>query len=91
MSQEEFTITVDGKDYKVSDLENEDQQLVAHLRDLDNQLSQVNFKFEQLSASKAFFSDKLVSSLSQKNSSEASSDTAAESVAEESESAVAAE
>ena len=66
MAEEDFTVTVDGLDYKVGDLESDDQQVVAHLRDLDNQLGQVNFRFEQLSAAKAAFSDKLVASLSQK-------------------------
>lgn len=67
MAEEEFTITVDGNDHKFSDLQSEDQQVVAHLKDLDNQLAQLNFRQDQLNASKAFFSDQLVASLSKKD------------------------
>jgi len=74
MAEEEFTITVADKEYKLSDLGEEEQQIVAHLRDLDSQLAQVNFRFEQLNASKAFFSDRLVGSLSDNKSESADSD-----------------
>ncbi len=67
--QNDFTITVDGKDYKFDDLEAENKGLVAHIRDLEAQLEQVNFKFEQINASKIFFSDKLVQNLKQPESS----------------------
>ena len=63
--QNDFTITVDGKDYKFDDLEAENKGLVAHIRDLEAQLEQVNFKFEQINASKLFFSDKLIQNLKQ--------------------------
>tara|TARA_Y100001978_G_C23541493_1_gene359962 strand:- start:491 stop:754 length:264 start_codon:yes stop_codon:yes gene_type:complete len=63
--QNDFTITVDGKEYKFDELEAENKALVGHIRDLESQLEQVNFKFEQINASKLFFSDKLIQNLKQ--------------------------
>ena len=64
MSEEnDFTVTVDGAEHKFSDLSDENKLLVSHIRDLDSQVEQLNFRYEQLNASKSFFSDKLVQSL----------------------------
>jgi hypothetical protein len=63
--QNDFTITVDGQEFKFDDLETENKALVGHIRDLESQLEQVNFKFEQINASKLFFSDKLIQNLKQ--------------------------
>ena len=64
MSEEnDFTVTVDGTEHKFNDLNDENKLLVSHIRDLDSQVEQLNFRYEQLSASKSFFSDKLVQSL----------------------------
>lgn len=75
--QNDFTITVNDKDFKFNDLSDENKALVAHIRDLEGQLSQVGFRHEQLSASKNFFSDKLVASLSESKE-EASAEASAE-------------
>ena len=42
-------------DYKFSDLTDDNKVLVNHIRDLDAQVEQLNFRFEQLNASKNFF------------------------------------
>ena len=63
--QNDFTITVNDKDFKFSDLSGENKQLVAHIRDLESQIGQVGFRHEQLTASKTFFTDKLVAELSE--------------------------
>jgi len=63
MADEDFTITVDNKEYKVNDLDDDNRQVVAHLRDLERQMQEVNFRFEQLNASKAFFSERLITSI----------------------------
>ena len=82
MSEEnDFTVTVDGTEHKFSDLSDENKLLVSHIRDLDAQVDQLNFRFEQLNASKSFFSDKLVASLSTK-ASEASAESVQEAPAE---------
>jgi septum formation inhibitor MinC len=78
----DFTVSVNDKEHKFSDLSSENKQLVAHIRDLEAQLGQVAFRHEQLTASKNFFSDKLVASLSESSSEEASAE-AAESSSEE--------
>jgi len=61
--ENDFTVTVDGTEHKFNDLNDENKLLVSHIRDLDSQVEQLNFRYEQLSASKSFFSDKLVQSL----------------------------
>ena len=64
MSEEnDFTVTVDGVDHKYSELNDGARQLVNHVRDLDGQIEQLNYRFEQLNASKTFFSNQLVASL----------------------------
>ena len=64
MSEEnDFTVTVDGVDHKYSELNDGAKQLVNHVRDLDGQIEQLNYRFEQLNASKTFFSNQLVASL----------------------------
>ena len=83
--QKDFTITVDGNEFKFDDLEAENKALVGHIRDLESQLEQVNFKFEQINASKLFFSDKLIQSLKQpaEEASEAPAEEASEAAAAE--------
>ena len=61
--ENDFMLTVDGKDYKFSDLSDDNKLLVSHIRDLEGQVEQLNYRYEQLTASKTFFSDKLVASL----------------------------
>jgi len=63
MENKEMTVNINGKEYKVSDLQNEEQRLVSQLHDIESQLSQIEFKHEQVSASKLFFSDKLINSV----------------------------
>jgi seryl-tRNA synthetase len=82
-TENDFTVTIEGSDYKFSDLTDDNKVLVNHIRDLDAQVEQLNFRFEQLNASKNFFSDKLVWSL---NQAKKQSDSNAESEEESSES-----
>ena len=84
MSNEEndFTVSVDGIDHKYSDLKDSSKQLVNHVRDLEVQIEQLNFRFEQLNASKTFFSNQLVASLSEKSEDSESAEPAEEVVAE---------
>lgn len=58
--QNEMSVTINGKDYLVSDLEQDEQRIVSQLHDIEAQLGQIEFKHEQMSASKLFFSDKLI-------------------------------
>jgi uncharacterized protein (DUF342 family) len=89
MSNEEndFMVTIDGSDYKFSQLSNDDKMLVSHIRDLEAQVEQLNFRFEQLSASKSFFADKLVASIrnskSEENQAESAQDAQPQAVEQE--------
>ena len=75
MENKELTANINGNDYKVSDLENEEQRLVSQLHDIEAQLSQIEFKHEQVSASKVFFSDKLVNSVKAREESASKDDS----------------
>ncbi len=75
MENKELTVNINGNDYKVSDLENEEQRLVSQLHDIEAQLSQIEFKHEQVSASKVFFSDKLVNSVKAREESASKDDS----------------
>ena len=63
MENKEMTVNINGTEYKISDLQTEEQRLVSQLHDIESQLSQIEFKHEQVSASKLFFSDKLINSV----------------------------
>tara|TARA_B100001057_G_scaffold499286_1_gene609382 strand:- start:217 stop:462 length:246 start_codon:yes stop_codon:yes gene_type:complete len=76
MENKELTVNINGNDYKVSDLENEEQRLVSQLHDIETQLSQIEFKHEQVAASKVFFSDKLVNSVKEREESASKDDSA---------------
>lgn len=82
--ENDFMLTVDGKDYKFSDLSDDNKLLVSHIRDLEGQVEQLNYRYEQLTASKTFFSDKLVASLKEQaeQAEQASEEQPEESVAE---------
>ena len=82
MENKEMTVNINGTEYKISDLQNEEQRLVSQLHDIESQLSQIEFKHEQVSASKLFFSDKLINSVRERE--EESSDAVASEEATES-------
>jgi hypothetical protein len=64
MSEEnEQTISIDGTDYKASDLSKEQVQLVNHVADLDNQLGRNKFTLEQLQGGRSHFMGLLKESL----------------------------
>ena len=46
--EKEQTITIDDKEYKVSDLTQEQVAMVNHINDLTNKLKSMNFNREQL-------------------------------------------
>lgn len=58
--QNDFVITIEDKEHKFSELSDENKAIVMQIRDLEGQMQQLNFKFEQLNASKTFFSQNLI-------------------------------
>jgi hypothetical protein len=61
--QNDFTITIEDTEYKFSELSDENKASVMQIRDLEGQMQQLNFKFEQLNASKTFFSQNLIANI----------------------------
>jgi hypothetical protein len=61
--QPEQTITIDDKEYKVSDLTEEQISLVNHVADLDKKLGSARFNVDQLSVGRNAFMTLLQDSL----------------------------
>jgi len=63
--QKEQTITINEKEYKVSDLSQEQILLVNHVSDLDNKLGSARFNVEQLQGGRNHFMGLLEQSLAE--------------------------
>jgi len=61
--QPEQTITIDDKEYKVSDLTEEQIALVNHVADLDKKLRSARFNVDQLTVGRGAFMNMLNGSL----------------------------
>ena len=63
----EQTITIDDKEYKVSDLTEEQIALVNHVADLDKKLSSARFNVDQLNVGRGAFMSLLTESLTKES------------------------
>jgi len=61
--QKEQTITIDGKEYNVDDLTQEQVALVNHVTDLDRKISSSQFNLDQLNVGRNAFMQMLTESL----------------------------
>ena len=61
--KEEPKVSIEGKEYKVSDLTTEQVDMVNHVADLDNKLRSAQFNITQLQGGRNFFMDMLNKSL----------------------------
>ena len=61
--KEEPKVSIEGKEYKVSDLTPEQVDMVNHVADLDNKLRSAQFNITQLQGGRNFFMDMLNKSL----------------------------
>ena len=61
--KEEPKVSIDGKEYKVSDLEPEQVDMVNHVADLENKLRTSQFNVNQMQGGLKFFMDMLNESL----------------------------
>ena len=61
--QPEQTITIDDKEYKVSDLTEEQVALVNHVTDLDRKIGSSQFNLDQLNVGRKAFMNLLTQSL----------------------------
>ena len=61
--KEEPMVSIDGKEYKVSDLEPEQVDMVNHVADLDNKLRSASFNVVQLQGGRNYFMEMLNESL----------------------------
>ena len=62
-TQKEQTITIDDKEYKVSDLSPEQINLVNHVADLDRKLESARFNVDQLQVGRNAFMSMLTENL----------------------------
>ena len=65
--QPEQTITIDDKEYKVSDLTEEQVALVNHVADLDKKLSSARFNVDQLNVGRGAFMNLLTENLAKES------------------------
>ena len=63
--QPEQTITIDDKEYKVSDLTEEQVTLVNHVADLDRKISSSKFNLDQLNVGRGAFMSLLTENLAE--------------------------
>jgi len=61
--KEEPMVSIDGKEYKVSDLSKEQIDMVNHVADLDNKLRSASFNVVQLQGGRNYFMEMLSGSL----------------------------
>ena len=61
--KEEPKVSIEGKEYKVSDLTTEQVDMVNHVADLDNKLRSAQFNITQMQGGLKFFMDMLNESL----------------------------
>ena len=61
--KEEPMVSIDGKEYKVSDLTPEQVDMVNHVADLENKLRSAQFNVNQMQGGLKFFMDMLTESL----------------------------
>ena len=61
--KDEPMVSIEGKEYKVSDLTTEQVDMVNHVADLDNKLRSAQFNITQLQGGRNFFMDMLNKSL----------------------------
>ncbi len=64
--QDEPKVTIEGKEYKVSDFNQEQLQIVNHVADLENKLRSATFNVVQLTGGRDYFMGKLKENLSEK-------------------------
>ena len=65
--QPKQTVVIDGKEYKVSDLTEEQIRLVNHVADLDKKLSSARFNVDQLNVGRGAFMSLLTESLNKES------------------------
>ena len=62
-TKKDQVVNIDGKEYKESDLTEEQIVLVNHVADLDNKLRNARFNLDQLTGGRTFFMGKLKETL----------------------------
>jgi len=66
--KEEPMVSIEGKEYKVSDLTQEQVEMVNHVADLENKLRTSQFNISQMQGGLKFFMDMLNESLEEDKS-----------------------
>lgn len=62
-TQQEQVVVINGEEHNVSDLSQEQINLLNQVADLENKIRQVSFSLEQTQGARAFFMSQLTASL----------------------------
>ena len=65
--EENKTISVNGKEYNVTDLNDQQRAMVNHITDLDRKLAHARFNVDQLQVGREAFVEMLAASLETKD------------------------
>ena len=65
MTEENRTITIDGKEYDYEELEDNQKSMVNQVIDLNNKVAQARFDLDQLTVAQDAFSKMLVASVNE--------------------------
>jgi len=60
-------VTINGKEYDASAMDNNQQYLIAQLRDLQTKADNLKFQLDQVAASQKVFTDALIESVEKKD------------------------
>ena len=61
--KKEQIVTINGKDYKESDFDEKQVELINHVADLDGKIARSNFNLRQMEGGRIFHMEKLEKSL----------------------------
>ena len=70
-------VTINGKEYNATDMEPNQQYLIAQLRDLQTKADNLRFQLDQVTAGQKMFTDELIKSVEEVDEAPAAEEAAA--------------
>jgi hypothetical protein len=66
MTEEKNTITINGIEHNVADLKQEEQYMIAQIKDLEGKANNIKFQLDQALVAKEAFTNSLIKSIEEK-------------------------